>query len=202
MRKAAVYIDGQNFHHGLARFGLDSRSFNFWTYARHLTQSKDLSFVKYYGARFPRRVSLQKHNSDDAFFKSLTKIGVIVVEGRFIVSGEGSRQQPREKGVDVRLATDLIFDAMFQRYDDAYVLSADTDLIPAIQQLKKHFRDRRIFNFSFNKLNIFEQACDECKLIYSDVAKRFIDANAFQPTSNTLADLKKKLSFSIDPVRE
>lgn len=40
---------------------------------------------------------------------------------------------PVEKGIDVKLAVDLIHAAMSQRYDALVLFSSDTDLIPAIE---------------------------------------------------------------------
>ncbi|MGV9395676.1 NYN domain-containing protein [Streptomyces collinus] len=40
---------------------------------------------------------------------------------------------PREKGVDVALAIDLVESALLKEYDVAVVFTADTDLIPAIE---------------------------------------------------------------------
>jgi len=40
---------------------------------------------------------------------------------------------PREKGVDVALAVDLIESALLDRFDVAVVFSADSDLLPAVE---------------------------------------------------------------------
>jgi uncharacterized LabA/DUF88 family protein len=40
---------------------------------------------------------------------------------------------PEEKGVDVELAVDLVFNGARQNYDVGIVVSTDTDLIPALQ---------------------------------------------------------------------
>lgn len=44
---------------------------------------------------------------------------------------EASR--PREKGIDVHLAIDLVMGAMRNEYDVAVLFSADTDLLPAVE---------------------------------------------------------------------
>lgn len=48
----------------------------------------------------------------------------------------------REKGIDVKIATDLIVGAVDDKYDTAIVVSSDTDLVPAIDwsrmRKKKH----------------------------------------------------------------
>jgi uncharacterized LabA/DUF88 family protein len=196
MAQVVVYIDGQNFFHGLESWGLDGKSFNFKSYATSITEGKTLVAIKYYGAKYPKRLSLRKHNADDAFFKSLERMGVTVVEGKFKIDDSTGRPIAREKGVDVRLATDLIFDAVFGTYDHAYVLSSDTDLVPAIEQTKKQFKEKKIFNFSFQRLQEFIRSCDSCLLIYPDRAKKFIDPAAFQPTHQTISDLRSRFNNS------
>lgn len=42
-------------------------------------------------------------------------------------------QPPREKGVDVALAVDLIESALLNEYDVAVIFSGDTDLLPAVE---------------------------------------------------------------------
>jgi len=42
----------------------------------------------------------------------------------------------REKGIDVKLATDLIVGAVDDRYDTAIVISSDSDLVPAIDWVR------------------------------------------------------------------
>ena len=38
-----------------------------------------------------------------------------------------------EKGVDVRIATDIVRGALKNEYDTCYVISSDSDLLPAIE---------------------------------------------------------------------
>lgn len=45
-------------------------------------------------------------------------------------------QLPEEKGVDVELAVDLVFNAARKNYDVGIVVSTDTDLVPALQAVK------------------------------------------------------------------
>ena len=42
----------------------------------------------------------------------------------------------REKGVDVKLAVDLMIGAVDNLYDTAIIISSDTDLIPAIKYIR------------------------------------------------------------------
>ncbi|MGV8085987.1 MAG: NYN domain-containing protein [Candidatus Bilamarchaeum sp.] len=46
----------------------------------------------------------------------------------------------REKGIDVKLATDLIVGAVDNQYDTAIVISSDTDLVPAIDWVRNRMK--------------------------------------------------------------
>lgn len=41
-----------------------------------------------------------------------------------------------EKGVDVRIAVEMIRFARENKYDTAYLLSSDTDLVPAVEEVR------------------------------------------------------------------
>ena len=45
-------------------------------------------------------------------------------------------ERTREKGIDVKLATDLIVGAVDNKYDTAIVVSSDGDLVPAIDWVR------------------------------------------------------------------
>ncbi len=196
-RKAIVYIDGQNFHHQLETVcKLDSRYINFKKFSEDvLAKGKMLENVKYYGAKYPQQRDPYKHGRDAAFFLHLEKTqSVRVIEGKFLVPADRSIP-PREKGVDVRLATDLIFDAFHNSYDDAYIISSDTDLVPAIKQIKESssFRDKKIFNFSFQKLNDFN-VCDGVFLIFPNTIKKYHSPKDFPADSTMVNQLKDRFN--------
>lgn len=64
--------------------------------------------------------------------------GVHVYRGRLYYYG----QQVQEKGVDVRLAVDLVEATYAQRYDVAILVSQDGDLVPAVDLAKEVARDQ------------------------------------------------------------
>lgn len=48
----------------------------------------------------------------------------------------------REKGIDVKMATDLIVGAVDNKYDTAIVITSDTDLVPAIDWIRMRMKKR------------------------------------------------------------
>lgn len=47
-------------------------------------------------------------------------------------------QQPRQKGVDVELAVDVVSMAHEKKYEIGVIASTDTDLVPAIEAVQRH----------------------------------------------------------------
>lgn len=58
-------------------------------------------------------------------------------------------KRKREKGIDVKIATDLIAGAVDDKYDTAIVVSSDTDLIPALDWVK-HRQHKKIEYIGFS----------------------------------------------------
>ena len=48
----------------------------------------------------------------------------------------------REKGIDVKIATDLIVGAIDNRYDTAIVISSDSDLVPAMDWIRMRMKKK------------------------------------------------------------
>jgi len=65
-------------------------------------------------------------------FSNLEKQGVCVKRG-YLMENRGKFH---EKGVDVKIAVDMLIGAYENYYDTAILVSSDTDLIPAIKQIK------------------------------------------------------------------
>lgn len=53
-----------------------------------------------------------------------------------------------EKGVDVRIAVDLLKGALKDEYDACYLITSDTDIIPAIQEARKAGKEVVYVGFS------------------------------------------------------
>ncbi len=70
-----------------------------------------------------------------------------------------------EKGVDVNIATDLLIGAYENLYNTVYLVSSDTDLIPAIEKaISKGLRIVYV-GFEHNPSNGLKGNCSEFKLI-------------------------------------
>ncbi|MEQ1832600.1 MAG: NYN domain-containing protein [Candidatus Eisenbacteria bacterium] len=63
-----------------------------------------------------------------------------------------------EKGVDVQLPVDMVVSAERGEYETAYLLSADSDLVPAVRAVRE--TDRKVFVASAQSGVQLAQACD------------------------------------------
>lgn len=128
------------------------------------------------------RTRTEKIIIDDrvADYQKLLRVGVSQIEYK----------RSREKGIDVKLAVDLIAGAVDNKYDTAVVVSSDADLVPAIDWVRKRFRKKiEYIGFSFPHTAEHESTKPTKTMIYnSDVQrvlvesdiKSFIKKNLFQ----------------------
>lgn len=162
--RVQIFIDGSNFYHlALEKLGLRDVQFDYDEFATFLANGRTISDM---GKRFyVGTVREQEGNSKSvfamsrqtSFFSHLKSrnweiktsalkirneelvIDSRVTDFKKILKAGIQRiqfQRLREKGIDVKLATDLITAAMDNRYDTAIVVSSDADLIPAIDWVR------------------------------------------------------------------
>ena len=92
------------------------------------------------------RIRTEKVIIDDKVvdFEKLQKKGVFQIEF----------ERVREKGIDVKLATDLIVGAVDNQYDTAIIVSSDADLVPAIDWIRFR-RHKKVEYIGFSIINKF-----------------------------------------------
>jgi len=76
-------------------------------------------------------------------------------------------ERSREKGIDVKLATDLIVGAVDDKYDTAIVVSSDTDLVPAVDWVRSRMKKKvEYIGFSIAETDEFDATRPVKTLIY------------------------------------
>lgn len=162
-----IYIDGGNFHHlVLKKLGIGELDFDFDGFVNFLANGRSMVEM---GKRFyvgTVREQIGDIKSREAMAKQTTlftslrgnkweiktsklrsRTEKIVIDRR--VDGfqdilqrgvsEIKVTKNREKGIDVKLAVDLIVGAVDGKYDTAIIVSSDTDLVPAMDLVKIKF---------------------------------------------------------------
>ncbi len=139
--RTIIFIDGSNFYHRLKYLTGEKKEisllkFNFMNFCRWLADKNSLVEIRYYIGSVRRQnnnIKSQKMYADQQrlFFK-LRVQNIKIILGQLIQHRDKSYH---EKGVDVRLAVEMIRLARQDKYDIAYLLSSDTDLVPAVEEV-------------------------------------------------------------------
>lgn len=141
--KVIAYIDGFNFYYGLRQQPWKKY---YWLDVVRLIESflhsnQELIAVKYFSAR---PTDVDKRKRQDAFFqanKENSKFKLIL--GKYLKKEiecfkcHNIIQTYEEKESDVRFATQIVYDAFKHNCDLAIIVSADSDMIPAIELAKE-----------------------------------------------------------------
>lgn len=162
--RVSIIIDGGNFYHlALKSLGVSEIDFNFEAFVNFLAgdriivpmgkryytgtvrekegdlhskqmmsqQTKLFTVLK--NAGWENKTSKLKTRTEEIQvdkkileYQTLLKHGITVI----------TLERQREKGIDVKIATDLIVGAIDNQYDTAIIISSDTDLMPAIDWVR------------------------------------------------------------------
>ena len=130
--KNLILYDGSNVYHRLKSYGLSNLlNFDFNGLNKHLSNKNSYHACYYVGAIRTEKnnpKSYKLYQSQRQLFSHLHKYKVDLYKG-YMLKSDGVYH---EKGVDVQIAIDLVVGAYENLYQTAYLLSSDTDLIPAI----------------------------------------------------------------------
>ncbi len=160
-----VYIDGFNLYYGCYRppapgHWVRYKWLNLEAFCDALLPAHDVTAVRYYTADVVNRPPDNRQSTrQQAYLKALATLGrVRIVKGHFLgpTMHWMQRCDPRsvplgysvqvlkteEKGSDVNLAVDLLFDCVNDLYDCAVVISNDSDLARSIGIAREHYKKR------------------------------------------------------------
>ena len=143
MKRTFVFIDGNNFYFKLKELTskLDGRfsllDFNFRKFSECLVKPDNLIEIRYYIGAVRRQANNEKsermYADQQRLLRRLQRQNITVTLGQLIRHPDKSYH---EKGVDVRLAVGMIRFARQNKYDLAYLISSDTDLVAAIEEVQ------------------------------------------------------------------
>lgn len=151
MTRVIAYVDGFNLYHGLRHDGRRHLWLDLDALATSLLKpGQGLERVRYFTARVRNDQDGHQRQADylDALLAHSTRLEVI--EGRFQQKTRCCNRCGRnwityeEKETDVSIAVALIEDGVQDRFDTALVISADSDLCPAVRALKRLRPTKRI----------------------------------------------------------
>jgi uncharacterized LabA/DUF88 family protein len=150
--RVAVYVDGFNLYFGLhAKYGRKFLWLDLQTLAASLLRrGQTLELVRYFTARVRADAEGEQRQSDYLDALQASSPLVTIKDGRFQEKdrrcrGCGSTWTVfEEKETDVNIAVALLSDAVRDKFDTALLISADSDLCPAVKETKSLFPAKRI----------------------------------------------------------
>ncbi len=131
-KRVAIFIDGSNLYHAL-QTNFKQHNLNFTAFASKLCGQRHLFRIYYYNVlQDPiQRPDGRKEQQD--FLDALQKIPYLEIR---LGGTKLSQGVPVEKGIDIMLATDLLYFAQNDSYDVAILVSGDADFTYALQAVK------------------------------------------------------------------
>jgi uncharacterized LabA/DUF88 family protein len=151
MVRVAAYIDGFNLYHGLRHGGRRHLWLDLEALAGSLLKPRQrLDRVRYFTARVRNDPDGQRRQAGYLDALAAHSRVLEIIEGRFQQKTRACSQcgyhwtTYEEKETDVSIAVALIGDGIRGAFDTALVISADSDLCPAVRELKRLQPSKRV----------------------------------------------------------
>ena len=152
-KRAIAYIDGFNLYYGLKQSAWDRYLWlDLPALARSLIHKHQyLGETKYFTSRIGAPPGKQKRQSiyleaAEAHCGNSLKMyfGHFQSDPWKCASCGTEERVPSEKKTDVNIAVEIMTDAFSGSFDTALIISADSDLVPAVLAVKRLFPDKRL----------------------------------------------------------
>jgi uncharacterized LabA/DUF88 family protein len=128
--RVAIFIDGSNLYHSVKNsFG--RHDLNFTEFATKLSAGRRLFRIYYYNVLQDPAQYPEGHREQAEFLDALRKTPYLEIR-----LGTTKKSLGTEKGIDVMIATDLLYFAWSGFYDVAILVSGDGDFAYAVQAVK------------------------------------------------------------------
>jgi len=180
MKRGFVFIDGSNFYHKLKELAsrLEGRQhlldFDYQNFSQWLVGDNQLTGVHYYVGAIRRsnhdEKSEQLYANQQKLLAKLARQNIPVILGTLIKHPDRSFH---EKGVDVRLAVEMIRFARENAYDTAYLLSSDTDLVAAIEEVQSFGKSVQYVGIAKGQSFGLTKAADDVRLLRPEDIEQF-----------------------------
>jgi len=166
MNRYCIYIDGFNVYYTLQE--PQYRKYKWLNYRKLaesiIGQNGRITGIFYFTSIRWKQDNANRHKK---YIRVLRWARVETINGRFLEKEVECHKCGRfyktheEKRSDVNIAVKLLSDAIDDLYDKTLILSADSDLIPAIQMVHKHTPEKRIgvmFPIGRNSYDLLKEA--------------------------------------------
>lgn len=153
-----IFIDGSNLYHHL-QSNFQKASINYNKFVNKLTgPDRELLRTYYYNSPLDQSKNPQAYKAQQRFFDVLYKTPDLEVRlGRLQTKADGTKT---EKGVDVKLAVDMITKAYKNHYDIAILISGDADFVEVVKEVKDQAKHVELVTFPQQSCYHLKKHCD------------------------------------------
>ncbi|MFH1456616.1 MAG: NYN domain-containing protein [Patescibacteria group bacterium] len=179
-KRLAVFIDGSNFYFKMKSLDIKNLGkFNFRGLINWLARDRKIVSAGYYigvvRAKLDDKKGQKLRRAQRDLFNFLnSRFQRITVHRGYLMKNDDTFH---EKGVDVKIATDLLVGAYENLYDDALIISSDTDLIPAMEKVKQLGKAVEYIGFGHEPALAMQTFATISRLLIKDELKPFICNN-------------------------
>ncbi len=176
-KKVAIYIDGSNLYYKLKDLDISNTAyFNYGEFSKWLARKRSIISKRYY-------VGIVKAKEDNKKGQNLRKQQVrlfnhlkssnqnFTIKQGYLMNNDGVYH---EKGVDVKIAVDLLVGAYEDLYDVAILISSDTDLIPVIKKIKHLGKEIEYIGFSHKPSLAIQKHATLSRLLIKEELDSFV----------------------------
>ncbi|MBI2035406.1 MAG: NYN domain-containing protein [Candidatus Liptonbacteria bacterium] len=184
-QRAFVFIDGNNFYFKLKELSsrVDGKfkllDFNFRGFAEWLVIPNQLIEIHYYVGALKRQ---RNEKSEKMYADQQKLIGKLQQQKIAITLGQLIQHPDKtfhEKGVDVRLAVEMIRFARQDKYDIAYLISSDTDLVAAVEETQSFNKRVQYVGVAKGQSFGLTKVADDVRLLRPEDIKTFLPQSLF-----------------------
>jgi len=175
-KRVAIYIDGSNLYHKLRDLDISNATyFDYGGLAKWLARERKIISKRYYigvirAKESDKKGQILRKNQIKLFNHLSSKNQGFVIKQGYLMKNDGVFH---EKGVDVKIAVDLLVGAYENIYDTAILLSSDTDLIPAIQKIRHLGKGIEYIGFAHKPSLAIQRYVNISRLLIKDEIKIF-----------------------------
>ena len=142
-------------------------NFDYYGLAKSLVKGDELQVVYYVGEIRQyegNKKSEMLYSNQQKLFTHLRNQNIEIKLGYLLMS-DGKFH---EKGVDVQIAVDIVRGSIKNEYDKFYLISSDTDLLPAIQTAKDEGKEIIYVGFENSISRALLKNCSSCIILKKD----------------------------------
>ena len=175
-KKILVQFDGGNFYKKVKRVlpQLHLTNFDYVGLSHSLTKDKSSQVIYYVGEirKYPgNKKSQSLYANQQKLFTNLRNQNIGIKLG-YLLFSDGKFH---EKGVDVQIAVDIVRGSIKNEYDKFYLISSDTDLLPAILTAKNERKEVIYVGFENFISRALQKNCSSCLILKKDQILKFAE---------------------------